>query len=109
MDTIVDFLFMFDIAINLNTPLERIDKTLNWNRCEIFSDYLKFWLLLDIFASFPMNLIEKIFLQSSGNEPLENANLVRIARLPRLYKLLRMARLVKILKMFKGSVLFSRI
>lgn len=57
MDTIVDFLFIIDVIINLNSPIETKQGVYNFHRKTVFLNYLKSWLLVDIVASIPMNLI----------------------------------------------------
>jgi len=107
VDLMVDCLFLTDIYINLNSPIHIKDQIYDYNRCTIFCQYLKGWLLIDIIASLPLGIIEKIFIPS--DDGIANAQILKVARLPRLYRLMRMARLVKILKMFKRSLLFQKI
>jgi hypothetical protein len=110
LDTSIDVLFLIDIYINLNTPLEISDGEYEYNRCKIFISYLKFWLLIDLFSSIPTGIIEKILVPEEGADlNFNNNDLLRVARIPRLYKLLRMSRLVKILKVFKKSLIFQKI
>lgn len=109
-DLSVDGLFICDILINLQTPYLLSDGSYEKSRCKIFMKYLKTWLFIDIFASFPVNLIElgmgTLEYSSEPGDTVISNDLIRLARLPRMYKLLRMARLMKILKMFKNSASF---
>ena len=107
VDNTIDFLFMFDIYVNLNTPIDAEEEGKKiYDRCKIVGSYLRSWLLIDILASFPIGLVEYLFVgQSSiGN----NNEILRLTRVPRIYRLLRMARLVKLLKMFKKSIFFQK-
>jgi hypothetical protein len=105
VDSIIDFLFMFDIFVNLNIPLvESSGAVISYSRYRIFKHYLKTWLIIDLFSSLPFNLITK-FLSSSS---LKKQNLIKIIRLPKLYKLLKIARLIKIMKLMKQSMLIGK-
>lgn len=57
LDTVIDFLFIFDMYINFNTPVEFKSEHFNFNRKYIASNYLKSWFIIDFFASIPMNLL----------------------------------------------------
>jgi len=107
LDTLVDFLFMIDIYVNVNSPIPIRNDTFDYDRSRIFKNYLFGWLIVDIFASLPLDLLEKIILPSDLS--FSNSDLIKIARLPRLYRLLRVARLIKLVKMFKKSILFQKL
>ena len=67
-DTVVDFFFMFDILVNLNTPIEESSGNYNFHRKRVFVQYLKSWFFIDLIASLPMNLISKYLLEDiEGN------------------------------------------
>jgi len=60
---------------------------------KIFINYAKGWLLLDLFACFPFQLL----MPSSK----DYSSLIRIGRLPRLYRLIKMGKLIRMLKVIK--------
>ena len=59
VDTVVDFLFMIDIFINLNSPIEEGTGNFNYHRKTVFINYCKSWFFIDLIACLPMNLISK--------------------------------------------------
>ena len=67
---------------------------------KIFLNYLKGWLILDITACIPFQLIETIYGSSLGGS---YSKLLRLARLPRLYKLVRIFRVFKFFKVLKTN------
>jgi len=102
---IVDCLFISDILINLNTAIV-VNGVLVISRKEIFLDYLKGWLILDIISSIPMDLLEILIF---GQNTAFNMRTLRLARLPRLYRLIRITRFLKLSKIFRRSAAFSDI
>ena len=54
----VDALFLMDFLVNLNTAYFNIDGDLVVSRRRIFLMYLRGWMLLDLLAVIPFNLIE---------------------------------------------------
>ena len=105
IDTVIDFLFFFDIIVNFNTPIVYDEKTIEYSRKIIFKQYFFSWFFVDLFASIPMDLIEYIWLP----EAAINNDFVKVVRLPRLYRLMRIARLAKVAKMFRSSTNFQKI
>lgn len=57
IDTIMDILFVFDILIHLNSPIEEKTGIYNCHRKTIFMKYLKGWFFIDLIASAPLKLI----------------------------------------------------
>lgn len=57
LDTIVDFLFVFDIYVNFNTPFKSNTDAYVYNRKIITGNYIKSWFIVDLLASAPMNMI----------------------------------------------------
>ena len=57
IDTVFDFLFIFDIYVNFNTPIEFKVDNYNFNRRAIAMNYINSWFLIDCIGSIPMNLI----------------------------------------------------
>lgn len=110
LDILVDALFFIDILVNINSAYLDNEGQLVTNRCKIFVKYLKTWLLLDIVACIPFNLIspEEDSSNSSGGSGNYN-NLIRLIRLPRLYRLLRISRIFKMIKHYKNNELIEKI
>ena len=63
------------------------------NRYTIFCTYLRGWMMLDLLACFPFNLVVN---EDSGGGGGYNS-LIRLIRLPRLYRLMRMGRIMKMM------------
>ena len=77
------------------------DGQLETSQKKVILKYAKSWLLVDLLACIPINLIE--YQLNSQSQQNDNYNsLLRLFRLPRLYRLLRIARLFKIFKAFKN-------
>jgi len=71
IDTIVDFIFMLDIIINFNMPIEQKFKPEpDYNRRRIAVSYFTFWFWIDITASIPLNLIMDMTITSDKNVDL---------------------------------------
>lgn len=56
-ETIIDILFFIDIIVTLNSAYYLPDSTLQVNRLEIFLNYLKGMMIIDIIAVFPFYLL----------------------------------------------------
>jgi hyperpolarization activated cyclic nucleotide-gated potassium channel 2 len=65
VDTSIDFLFMLDVFVNMNTPLVSKGVITSYSRVSIFKRYLKTWFFIDIISSLPFNLITKVLSSSS--------------------------------------------
>lgn len=67
LDTIIDFLFMFDIFINFNLAEMTTDDQIDCDRRSISLKYIKTWFVIDLFASMPMNLLSKFLIPVEVN------------------------------------------
>lgn len=54
MNNSIDIYFTMDILLNLNTAYENTQFQMIDNRCSIFCNYLKSWLIIDILSVFPI-------------------------------------------------------
>jgi len=54
----IDFCFLFDVAVNCISGYYDEDGKLVKNNKRIFCSYVKSWMVIDLLASFPFNLIE---------------------------------------------------
>lgn len=59
IDTTVDFLFLIDILVNFNTPVQKEENFIDYNRKLVTLSYLKSWFCIDLLASIPVNFILK--------------------------------------------------
>jgi len=81
LDSLVDFLFLADVFVNLNTPFIDGQRKLVVQRCKIFTNYLCGWMVIDVVSSIPMDFIELVVL---GSDQTFNNDLLKLARLPRI-------------------------
>ena len=104
-DTIIDFAFVTDLIINCFTAFVDEEGKLVTSNKKIFFNYVKGWLIIDMIASFPFNLIQKEILDTaSASSNAGNYNqILRLLRLPRLYRLLKITRLVKLVSFLKKN------
>lgn len=70
-------------------------------------NYLSSWFLIDIIATFPIQLLIRKQ-QSSANKNSNLNKLARLARLPRMYKIVKLLRFLKIIKMFRFNKSLQR-
>lgn len=110
MDILIDGLFFLDILVNVNSAYLDTEGQLVTDRCKIFVKYLKTWLMLDIVACVPFNIISpEDDTKTTGDDFSDYNNLIRLLRLPRLYRLLRISRIFKMIKHYKSNDLLERI
>lgn len=95
VEYVVTTLFFFDFIITCNLAFYDSEKNLVFDRKKILSNYLFGWMIPDIFACLPFNVI---FEQNK-----QYNSLVRVARIPRLYRLFKITKLFRIAKMMKNS------
>ena len=89
----INTIFILDIIIIFNTALLNDYNEIIDNRVVIAKLYMKGWLLIDLLAVIPFDLI----LNSS-----QFNQLIRIVRIGRLYKLAKLTRLFRMLKLAKS-------
>jgi len=108
LDNVVNGLFFLDIGITLNTGIYNDEGTLVTSRKAIFLAYLRTWLVIDIGACVPFNLIGQQDSGSSSNSS-QFSRMLRLLRLPRLYRLLRLVRIFSTMKKDNHSRLLERL
>ena len=81
------------------------DGELEYSHKNVAWQYAKTWMILDLVACIPTQLIEGSFEETSQNS--EYNSLLRLLRLPRLYRLIRIVRIFKIVKVFKNQSWFQ--
>mmetsp|Transcript_13150 Transcript_13150/g.15221 ORF Transcript_13150/g.15221 Transcript_13150/m.15221 type:complete len:104 (+) Transcript_13150:963-1274(+) len=67
---------------------------------KIVLKYLKCWMILDLLACIPFQMIEMFMGSNMGGD---YSKLLRLARLPRLYKLVRIFRVFKFFKILNSN------
>lgn len=92
LDYSIDLIFGIDVCLNCVLCYYDEESALVSSHKRIFLHYLRTWMIPDIVASLPFNLITS----SSYN------SLIRILRLPRIYKLIKLGKLFRILKVVKN-------
>ena len=91
-NVVVDSLFGIDILVIFNSAYYDDEYLIIDDHKAIASSYIKGWLLLDILAIIPFDLL----FQSDNYQEL-----ARFARIGRMYKIIKMTRLLRILKIVK--------
>ena len=66
---------------------------------------MKTWLVMDLSSSIPMQLFEMTIL----NSKIENANLLKLTRLPRVYRLMRIARILKVFRIIRKMKFINKL
>ena len=91
--------FVLDVFFTLNTAYHDSEGKLIASRKKIFMNYLKGWLIIDLIACFPFDLIEYALNPSGSSKNTYNtlSKLIRLKNLPRLF------RLSKLLVFFKKN------
>jgi len=92
LDYAIDVVFGIDVCLNCVLCYYDDESSLVSSKRRILLHYLRTWMLPDIVASLPFDLI----MSSNYN------NLIRILRLPRVYKLVKLTKLFRILKVVKN-------
>ena len=89
----IDLLFAIDIIVIFNSCYYDEDFVIVEDRKTIAKDYISSWLVIDLVAILPLELILK---QKSNS-----IEMVRIARMGRMYKMIKMAKILRVLKIIK--------
>ena len=88
VDTVIDFVFLFDILVTVNTAVPRPKGDWLMSRGEIFKAYLKGWFLIDFVSCLPLQLLD-VSSVSTSNKYLRFIRVNRVYRIARLLKILR--------------------
>lgn len=95
IDLSINTIFIFDVLLNLNTSYYDEEGVLISSRSKIFKNYLKSWLLIDLFTCIPFEIIS---ITGGSSE-----NFDKISRFRMLPKIFRIARVIKMIKHVKQS------
>lgn len=91
MDKLIASIYSIDFIVNLNLAFYSKSGHLVLDRKRILISYFKSWMLFDLIAIFPFEVI----IESNSKYPA----MFKIARISRLYKLLRLSKVFKWIKM----------
>jgi hyperpolarization activated cyclic nucleotide-gated potassium channel 1 len=111
IENLIDGLFFIDIIVNCFSAIEKTDGSLETSHRQVLLKYAKGWLVFDIVALMPIDLIlEALGLNNSqdSTDPTSYNTLVRLVRLPRLYRLIRISRIFKLIKRSVESEVMER-
>lgn len=92
-DTLVDFLFLFDVLVNSFSAYYTDEEILVTSNKKILKNYLKSWMILDIFTSLPYSLIITS----------DYSSISKLGRLPKIYRLIKIAKLFRVVKFLKNK------
>jgi CRP-like cAMP-binding protein len=95
-------LFTMDLCMNFVTGFYSTDGSLVHSLPAIARHYAAGWLVVDLVACFPFNLIGVNGDMSSSGSGY--SNVLKLVRVPQLYRLLRLSRLIKALKSSNGCL-----
>ncbi|MEE4248653.1 MAG: ion transporter, partial [Kangiellaceae bacterium] len=98
-EDIITAVFLIDILVNFNTGFYRKGNIV-LNRKEVAKQYIKFWLWLDLVASFPYDWVMLEF-TDTDEEDDQNTSLYKAPQLLRLIKLFRFLRILKLIRICK--------
>jgi hypothetical protein len=94
VEYVITCLFFADFIINCLLAYYDKEKNLVFDHRKILSNYFLGWMIPDLFACMPFNIIL---------EQKQYNSLVRVARIPRLYRLFKITKLLRITKVMKNS------
>lgn len=101
IDAVINYFFMFDIVLNFFIGIHIKHKYVTHHGI-IAVEYLKSWFIIDVLATFPLNLVlEQGFSQSN--------RIFRLARISKLSKLSKVFRLLKVSRFFKRVAFINAI
>lgn len=95
IDLSINFVFMLDILFNLSTSFYDDEGMLVVSRKAIFKNYFKSWLIFDLLACIPFEVI-----QLGSGDSSSMGKLIKLRMLPKIF---RIARLIKMVKHVKKS------
>ena len=95
LEIFFDIIFFLDIVITCFTCYYNKELNLVTNRYKIIKKYLKSWLLIDIFACFPIHLIIDIGVQYNS--------LIKISRFKLVWRFIRLFKLFRLIKIIKNN------
>lgn len=101
LDRVLTGVYFCDFLLNCSLMRVRSNGTLMNSRWEIVCDYFKSWMVIDIVAFFPFELLV------SDNK--KYSHLSKLARISRLYKMLKISKIVKWFKFSKNTSIIMKI
>jgi hypothetical protein len=104
-DNVLNILFFIDFLLTCFTAYYNEFDELVFQHRLIWVHYLKGWLVIDLVACIPLDLL----LESGSGSSGSYNNLLRLFRLPRLYRLIRISKLFKLIQQYRNSELLMKI
>lgn len=97
IDFLIDFIFLLDILLNMNTAYYTEDYEMVLDRRQILRHYARFWLWIDVLAFFPFE-VPFLILKSSGalTEGTFPTGVFGMLKLPRLFRLARVFKMLDV-------------
>ena len=109
IDPFVNFMFLTDILLNFNTGIYYKGEPC-YKRSVITREYLKLWFWLDLFSSFPYDMVfNAIFGDSESSSSSSVSQIQTGARIVRLVKFFRFIKVLRLLRVAKLRVLLEKI
>jgi hypothetical protein len=93
INNFIDSCFGVDIVVVFCSAFYNSEYVIVEDRCQIATDYLKSWFVIDFISIFPVEFF-------MGDQNQAN-DLMRVSRLGRLYRLVKLFKLFRILKIVK--------
>ena len=109
IDYLIDVLFLIDIIVTLNLAYNDSNGKLIDSRLEVFLNYLKSWLFIDIIGIFPFQFFLDESTNDSSNDVSGYNDFMKMLRLPRLYRLMKLTRLYKVMNRREGINIMRKI
>lgn len=68
VDEVCNYLFQIDFLLNFISAVEISNGKIEQNLCQIASLYLRSWLIIDLFACFPFDIISSIIVDTTSSD-----------------------------------------
>ena len=104
-ETVIDFLFLFDIFITFNIGYYDENNDLIVDRKKIAINYIMSWFALDLITSLPQNLI----FNTKSSKLQKGTDLLRLMKIAKLNRLIRVFRFMKLAKFLRKFQFFDNI
>lgn len=95
INAFIDSCFGIDIVVVFCSAFYNSEYVIVEDRCQIATDYIKSWFVIDFISIFPTEFFMK------GQEKSQANDLLRVSKLSRLYRLVKLFKLFRILKIVK--------
>ena len=100
----VDLIFCVDIVKNFHTGYFNENDVVVMDPRQIRRMYVQHWFVVDLFSSFPYELVLKLFGVDDGEEFSRSAKPMKAMRLLRIAKMMRLLRVSKVYRLLRRTV-----